>query len=347
MPEAFRRLKRRSVAEVLSLWTVGRAPLDPVMLPLAEAVGAVLAEPVHAPGPLPTEAMAEIDGVAVQAFETIGASPYLPAELSASLVVKAGDAVPAPFDAVAPLGNLGVDQTVAPGANLRRIGEDAPAGALLLPAGRRLYARGVAVAAAAGIAALPVRRARVALRSARPEAPAARLLSTGCAPDTLDISTGNADIVLYVGGGAIGADDPAYRAAQSAGWQPFGPVALAPCGTMVAGLLDGRPALVVADGAADGLAAALVLLRPLIAAIEGATVAPLAKTLPLARKISSAIGRSELVLLAESMDRAAWEPLPVNLAAIANATAFAVLPPESEGHDVGTPFSAFLFADTL
>jgi molybdopterin biosynthesis enzyme len=349
MPEAFRRLKRRSVAEVISLWTAGGAPLDPVTLPLAEASGAVLAEPVHVPGPLPAAAIAEIDGVAVMAFETIGASPYLPAELSASLAVRAGDVVPAPFDAVAPAGDLGVDTSVAPGANLRRIGENATAGMVLLPAGRRLGARALAVAAASGLTALPVRRARVALRTTRPEAPAAMLLagllSTGCAPDTLDISTGNSDIILFVGGAAIGAHDPAYRAAEAAGFVPFGPVAVTPGGTMLAGTLDDRPALIVADGAADGLAAALALVRPLLAALEGATDTPPSKTLPLARKISSAVGRSELVLLAES--DGAWSPLALDLTAIASAIAFAVLPPESEGRDAGTRFTAFLFADAL
>lgn len=351
MPEAFRRLKRRSVAEVLSLWTAGRAPLDPVTLPLAAAAGAVLAEPVCAPGPLPADQVAEIDGVAVLAFETIGASPYLPAELSASLAVKAGDAVPAPFDAVAPIGDLGVDASIAPGANLRRMGADATVGAVLLSAGRRLDARALAVAAAAGVTTLPVRRAQVALRAERLEAPAARLiagvLSTGCAPDTLDISTGNADIVLYIGGAAIGAEDVAFRAAQAADWAPFGPVAITPGGTMLAGTLDGRPALVVADGAADGLAAALVLLRPLLAALEVSTGAAPAKTLPLARKISSAIGRSELVLLAEGDDGAVWSPLALDLAAIASATAWALVPPESEGHDAGTPLAAMLFPTAL
>src|SRR5206468_12457083 len=52
------------------------------------------------------------------------------------------------------------------GANRRLAGEDVRAGAVLLPAGRRLSARHVALAAAVGLTQLPVRRRiRVAVLS--------------------------------------------------------------------------------------------------------------------------------------------------------------------------------------
>ena len=52
------------------------------------------------------------------------------------------------------------------GANRRLAGEDVRAGAVMLPAGRRLAAQHVALAAAVGLTALPVRRrVRVAVFS--------------------------------------------------------------------------------------------------------------------------------------------------------------------------------------
>lgn len=352
MPEALRRLRRRAVADVLAAWSDVAPPVAVETVPLALAAGAVNAAPVHAAGPLPAEAVALIDGVAVQAIETLGASPYTPAELSACIRVAAGDFVPAPFDAVAPLAEVGVDAALAPGAHLRRIGDDASADAVLVPAGRRLDGRALAVLAEAGLTAVPVRRVRLALRTDRPEGAAARLIvdmsGAVCTITALGAPIATADIVVFIGGAAIGAADAALAAADAAGWQPFGPVAAQPGATLLAGLLDGRPALVLADHAADGLAAALMLLRPLVAALTGARDAAPCKTLPLAAKLTSAVGVSALALFAETADGTAWRPLAVGhagLAALGSASAWAVLPPQSEGADAGTPFTAHLFTD--
>lgn len=352
MPEALRRLRRRSVADVLAAWSDAAPPVTVATVPLSLAYGAVTAAPIHAVGPLPDAAVALIDGVAVRAIETLGASPYTPADVSAAPIVSAGDTVPAPFDALAPLTEIGVDAALAPGANLRRIGDDAAAGTVLLPAGRRLEARALAILAEAGVAKVAVRRVKLAVRTDRPDGPAARLIrhlsGAVCDVSPLAAPADAADIVVFVGGAAIGGSDAALAAADTAGWQPFGPVAAQPGATILVGTLQGRPTLVLPDRSDDRLAAALMLLRPLVSALAEAPDTAARKTLPLAGKLTSAVGVSELVLLAETADGAAWQPLAVGragLAALATATAWAVLPPESEGADAGAAFTATLFTD--
>ena len=62
--------------------------------------------------------------------------------------------------------NVVVPPGLKRGANFRLAGEDVKAGAVILPAGRRLAAQHIAIAAAAGLTSLPVRRrVRVALFS--------------------------------------------------------------------------------------------------------------------------------------------------------------------------------------
>ncbi|MES2749812.1 MAG: molybdopterin-binding protein, partial [Pseudomonadota bacterium] len=63
---------------------------------------------------------------------------------------------------------------------------------------------------------------------------------------------------------------------------------------------------------------------------------------PLARKISSAIGVAELVLLKLSDE--VWMPLAtgqLSLDAIAGADAWLAVPGDSEGYAAGTPVGAF------
>ncbi|MDR3493549.1 MAG: hypothetical protein P4L82_03010, partial [Ancalomicrobiaceae bacterium] len=135
MADAYRQLRRVAVDDILTAWIGAIGVLSPVTVAIAEARGAVAAEPVIAPGPMPAAAIALADGWAVIATETVGASPYAPTELTQSLAVMAGAPVRPPFDAVALADDVtatAAEVAVAPGTNLRRVGEDAPAGSLLV-----------------------------------------------------------------------------------------------------------------------------------------------------------------------------------------------------------------------
>jgi molybdopterin molybdotransferase len=175
---------------------------------LGEALGRVPAEPVLAPHALPGFARATVDGYAVRAADTYGASEGLPSYLELAgearmgrppqVEVRTGTAVAIATGAPLPPGAdavLMVEHTqkaatalvevlrpVAPGGGMVRADEDAAPGAEIAPAGRPLRAQDLGMLAAAGVTDLSVR--------ARPRV---TIVSTGdelVQPDTADLDIG-------------------------------------------------------------------------------------------------------------------------------------------------------------
>jgi molybdopterin molybdotransferase len=161
-------------------------------VPLAEAQGRVPAAPVLAPHDLPGFARSTVDGFAVRAADTYGASEGLPSPLDVTgavamgaapdVSVAPGRAVAMPTGGVLPEGadavvmvehtqeampgTIEVMRPVAPGEGTVRADEDAPAGAELLPAGRPLRAQDLGLLASAGVTSVAVHaRPRVAIVS--------------------------------------------------------------------------------------------------------------------------------------------------------------------------------------
>ena len=159
---------------------------------LGDALGRVPAAPVLAPHDLPGFARATVDGYAVRAADTFGASESLPAYLTvtgsvtmgaaatadvapgAAVAIPTGGALPRSADAVVmvehaqePLpGSIEVMRPAAPGDGIVRADEDATAGAELVPAGRPLRAQDLGMLAAGGVTRLRVHaRPRVAIVS--------------------------------------------------------------------------------------------------------------------------------------------------------------------------------------
>ena len=143
------------------------ARLQAVGLPLERAVGRVTAEPIWAKRSSPPFDSAAMDGIAVRATETIGASETSPLllDIDAFVVLDTGDPMPDGFDAVVMRehvhyvdGRAELRAAVAPYQHTRSIGEDISATELLLPAGHRLRPVDVAAAAAAGATEVRVHR---------------------------------------------------------------------------------------------------------------------------------------------------------------------------------------------
>ncbi|MGH3794656.1 MAG: molybdopterin biosynthesis protein [Pseudonocardiaceae bacterium] len=137
-------------------------------LGLAEAIGRVTAEPVWARRSSPAFDSAGMDGIAVYAADTVGASETAPVTLTDFDLVDTGDPMPEGRDAVVMREHV---QWTGDGAqrpelaaaapqyhHVRSIGEDIAAGELLLPQGHRLRAVDVAAVAAAGVTEVVVRR---------------------------------------------------------------------------------------------------------------------------------------------------------------------------------------------
>ena len=156
------------------------------------ALGRVPAEPVAAPHALPGFARSTVDGYAVRAADTYGASEGLPGYLEVTgavrmghepdVAVGPGTAVSMPTGGVLPpgadavvmveytqqamTGTIEVVRPVAPGDGVVRADEDVAAGGELVPAGRPLRAQDLGMLSAAGVTVVAVRaRPRVTVFS--------------------------------------------------------------------------------------------------------------------------------------------------------------------------------------
>ncbi|HTX26790.1 MAG TPA: molybdopterin biosynthesis protein [Streptosporangiaceae bacterium] len=168
-----------SAAQALAAWRAAREAaecperLPAVTVPVAEAAGLVTALPVWAVRSSPPFDAAAMDGIAVRASDTLGASQTTPTWLppGAYDVVDTGDLMPDGRDAVVmrehvhhdAAGRAELRAAVRPYQHVRSIGEDVSAGELLLPEGHRLRAIDLAAAAAAGQTRLTVRRKALVL----------------------------------------------------------------------------------------------------------------------------------------------------------------------------------------
>jgi len=157
-----------------------------------DALGRALAEPVTAPHPLPPFDRTTVDGYAVRAADTLGASsthpasfnvagevlmgtaPQLGVERRQAALVHTGGMIPSGADAVVMIEDthavngteIEVLKPVAFGQNVIREGEDVAAGQVVIPAGVRLRPQEIGGLMALGIVRVQVRaRPRVALLS--------------------------------------------------------------------------------------------------------------------------------------------------------------------------------------
>jgi len=305
-------------------------------VPLRKALGRVLAQNIVAPVDLPPFDNSAVDGYAVRGEDIDAAreqrltiADRVAAGHAATHTVKPGEAVriftgapmPPGADTVFMQEDCRIDgaHVIVPpglprGANRRLAGEDIRAGAVALPAGRRLSAQDVALAAALGLTAIDVvRRVRVALFStgdeiAEPGSPlagaalydsnryllAAALARFGAEVTDLGIlgdepqalakaiaaAASDHDLVLTSGGVSTGEADYVRSAVESVGRIVFWRVAIKP----------GRPVAMGVIPAANGEAAAFVglpgnpvavfvtfvrVVRPLLLRLAGALPEPL------------------------------------------------------------------------
>ena len=143
-------------------------PIDAERAPLAQALGRVTAETVWAAISSPHYHGAAMDGAAVAARDTLGASEANPIRLdvgSQATWVDTGDPLPAGADAVVMIehiqtvgGQIEIMAPVAPWQHVRAMGEDIVATELVLPEGRVLGPVDLGAAAACGRSELAVRR---------------------------------------------------------------------------------------------------------------------------------------------------------------------------------------------
>ncbi len=144
-------------------------------IPLDRANGSITAEPVWAVRSSPHYDAAAMDGVAVRAAVTVGATETNPLQLTIgheALWVDTGDPMPEGTDAVIMVedvqesdeSTIEIYAPVSPYRHVRALGEDIAAAELVLPQSHRLRPQDLAACAAAGLSEVEVRRSpRVAI----------------------------------------------------------------------------------------------------------------------------------------------------------------------------------------
>jgi molybdopterin molybdotransferase len=311
--------------------------LETETVPLAAAYGRVMASDVTAPISLPPFDNSAVDGYAVRAADldhdaetrltitdrvTAGRAAARALAPGAAIRIFTGAPMPAGADTVfmqedvrredeAVMVPPGLDA----GANRRLAGEDVRAGAIVLPAGRRLSAQHVALAAAVGLTQLPVRRRiRVAVLSTGDEIvepgtprPSAALFDAnryllagliaglgaqasdfGIVPDdprrlerAIAAAADEHDLVLTSGGVSTGEADHVRAAVEAIGRLVFWRVAVKPGRPVAMGVIPGsRPGTGAAFVGLPGNPVAVFVtfarvVRPLMGRLAGAEAIPL------------------------------------------------------------------------
>lgn len=193
------RLEDLSVSEALDLVLAQIDVLEAESVPLSDALGRILADPVVARDDLPPFANSSMDGYAVRAADLAGASKDSPVELrvladiaagmdlaieiqpGTSARIMTGAPLPSGADAVVPVEDtdepwrgqdrslpqsISIYRSVESGAFVRYPGEDIRAGMAVLQAGHLLRPQEIGVLASLGISRVHViRRPRVGVLS--------------------------------------------------------------------------------------------------------------------------------------------------------------------------------------
>jgi len=341
------------------------------------AFGCFSAETVLTESPLPPTSIALCTGFATSSSETVGASPYTPYFSFSSLKpVACGDPLQPPDDAVLPPPAINTQtfpaeilMQLAPGENVRRAGGDLNAGSVIIEAGERIRSFHLPLLRAAGIDTVSVRTPRILflvdndlqqgaaltaffLQVAREYGMVADVsvmaLSDGSAVRTL-LASVDTEIIICLGMKDCAHGNGIADALKESGLSFVSGLALNPGETGGCGFLQTSnepcPIIFLPERFEAALAVWLALVRPCLMTLATSRVVPFKLSLPLTRKIVSAPGMADMVLLRRmfSDNKLFWEPLACGdlaWSAIARAEAFFIIPAQNEGYCAGEMIAA-------
>ncbi|MEE9609157.1 MAG: gephyrin-like molybdotransferase Glp [Myxococcota bacterium] len=276
-------------------------------------------------------------------------------------------------------GSVELTEPVAPRKNVGAVGEDIRAGDVVLRVGRRLRPQDAGLLASIGIARPRcVRRPRVQLvitgdellpAGARPEGvrivdsnsvvlrglvarDGGELLPFEILPDDAErvrevLSSDRADLVLVSGASSVGTEDHAPRLVAELGSLDFHGISMRPSSPAGVGRVRERWVFLLPGNPVSCLCAYEFFAGPTLRALGGRSRAwPHRRVrLPLARKISSAVGRTDYVRVA--IEDAAVAPLGISGASILSSTVRAagcvIVPRELEGMPEGAEVEVRLY----
>ena len=303
-----------------------QAPLPSESVALIQALGRTLAADLAALRTQPPFANSAMDGYALRGADTAKAPARLrvigesaaghefsgrvgPGEavriFTGAPIPAGADAVLVQEDAERDGDTLIVAAALAPARNIRAAGIDFAAGEVLLPAGRRLTPRDLALAAAANHAQLAVRRRprvgvlatgdELVMPGATPgpaqivasnnfavagivEACGGEVFDLGIAVDELGALAGAfrraealaVDVLVTLGGASVGDYDLVQKALVGAGLElSFWRIAMRPGKPLMHGKLGPIHVLGLPGNPVSAIVCALLFLRPLLRALQG------------------------------------------------------------------------------
>jgi molybdopterin molybdotransferase len=326
-----------SVAEARAAMLAGIKVLEPENTALEHALGRILADDVVASRDQPPFDVSAMDGYAVKSADTPGLL-RLAGESAAGrgfdgtcdrgsvIRISTGAAIPRGADSVVIQEDVrregnGIAVPVShSGENVRPRGGDFKTGTLLLPHGRFLDSVGLSLAAASGLAVLPVvRRPRIAILSSGDELAApgttpgpwqifdsatfgisALVRSWGGAAHRLGVARDDvssivraaeqglrdSDLLVVIGGASVGDHDHARPALMQLGLQlRVEKVAVRPGKPTWFGRTSVGSVLGLPGNPASALVCAELFLRPMLAAMQGRDPEPKFRRAALARPL--------------------------------------------------------------
>jgi molybdopterin molybdotransferase len=299
----------------------------------------------------PAHDIAASDGWALRASDLVGASSYTPLPLANPPVwVEAGDRVSDGCDCVLDEDSVDLSGPIAqvlaeaiPGQGVRRMGNPIADASRIVDAWRpgnfAAHRPRVRVVNVPGgdITARLIANGLSEADVAYVESTARDAASIGKQLDGRDC-----DLLVIVGGSGVGRTDAGVIALAARGEVIAHGLALQPGRTAAVGRI-GRTPVVVIPGAPDqALAVWWTIVLPVFDRLANRGTL----TLPLARKIASAVGLAEIVLLERHND--AWMTLATGdlpLETVARADAWLLVSGGSEGYAAGTPVRAYLLRE--
>lgn len=330
---------------------------------LAGAVGRVLTSSVASPVDWPGADCAAMDGYAVHAVETEGASEYNPLPLRARTLIAAGLPMPPGADAILPFASaeahgLSLDALapIARGAGVDRRGSYARTGGLAVAAGP-LRPQDVALLRVLGAEPVAVvRRPLVALAVAGPKSGPdvltpmlqALVARDGGVAAAMPLPASGTDLILMAGRTGAGPDDTAVLELVGAGGVlDMHGIAIRPGDSAGLGHVGDVPVLLL-----PGPPHACLAVYDLLAARAIRRFAGMRADEPygsmecvLERKAASAVGFTEVIQVSISCTQAT--PIgPADagtLAGTVQADGFIVVPETSEGLPAGASVRAYIY----
>ena len=397
---------RHTVEAALELLDAQLAPLDAELLSLREAAGRVLAEDIASAVDVPSFDRATMDGYAVVADSTEGATAYNPLPLtvlgdafpgrpfhgsvSAGQAVRIMTGAPIPDGANAVLPAEWIDAggdssrvnalaPLSPGKHVGFRGEDVVQGTTVLHRGRALRPQDLGLVSSIGVGQVrAIRKPRVRLivtgnevlpsgssprghsivdangpmLTALAERDGATVSFPGLVPDDRDAILSamydDADVIVVSGGSSVGAEDIAPGLLGEHGRLLVHGVAMRPSSPTGFGRLDRRLVFLLPGNPVSCLCGYDFFAGRAIRVLGGRTHAWPYRSIdaPLARKVSSPIGRLDYVRvrIVENL----VEPLATGSASVLSSTTradgFVIVPADSEGFGAGASVRVWLYA---